>query len=239
MRYNLLFLALPFAIAAIGFGLCYRVPSDMPSAAPDASPESYLRPVRPTPDLPARFRLSYDSVLNGTEPLTAEERSAIRETKEMPPTACETVEIVDNEMAKHTHQSAINWFTAASGFGFMRMLAANNSRGIATGAKEIDRAELVSLLKEEQPAAYVLDEMATPPKARVARRRRLDQFEERGLEAVHDGADLVWTPEAPKRMFGAIRAQKECIDCHPGAREGDLLGAFTYFLTTPVDLLKK
>jgi hypothetical protein len=56
--------------------------------------------------------------------------------------------------------------------------------GIATGAKGIDRAELVSLLKEEQPAAYVLDEMATPPRARAARRRSLDEFEERGLRAL-------------------------------------------------------
>jgi hypothetical protein len=40
-------------------------------------------------------------------------------------------------------------------------------------------------------------------------------------------------------MFGAIRARHECIDCHTAAREGDLLGAFSYFLTTPVGSLGK
>jgi hypothetical protein len=224
MRANLLFLALPPAIAALGVGLWYSVRRD-------------LQPVKPTPDSPTPFRLSYDEVLNGRKPLTKDERSAIRATKEMPTTACKSVEIVYNEAAKHAHERTINVFTTASGFGFVRMRVFTNPRGIETGAKEIDRAELVSLLKEEQPAAYVLDEMATPPRARVARRRSLDEFEERGLQAVRHGADLVWSPEAPQRMFGAVRARQGCLDCHPGVREGDLLGAFSHFLTTPVDSL--
>jgi hypothetical protein len=40
-------------------------------------------------------------------------------------------------------------------------------------------------------------------------------------------------------MFGAVRARQGCIDYHPGAREGDLLGAFSYFLTMPVVSLGK
>jgi hypothetical protein len=232
MRARLLFLALPFAIAviaaiaAIGIGLRDSAPRD-------------LRPVKPTPDSPTRFRLSYDGVLNGPKPLTADERSAILATKEMPRTACQSVAIVYDEAANRAHKQTIDLFTTASGFGFVRMALVRNARGIETGAREIDRVELVSLLKEEQPAAYVLDEMATPPRARVARRRRLDEFEERGLKAVRRGADLVGSPEAPQRMFGAVRAQQGCGDCHAGAREGDLLGAFSYFLTTPVDSLEK
>ena len=38
-------------------------------------------------------------------------------------------------------------------------------------------------------------------------------------------------------MFGAIRARAYCLECHANAREGDLLGAFTYYLDTPVDRL--
>jgi hypothetical protein len=236
MRATLLFLAILFAIvamAAIGVGLLDSVRP----AAGGLRSAGDLRPVKPTYDSPTPFRLSYDGVLNGSKPLTADERSAIRATKEMPRTACESVEIVHDEAAKRAHQRTIAWFTTASGFGFVRMFVFPNSRGIATPAKEIDRVELVSLLKEEQPAVYVLDEMATPPRARVARRRSLDEFEERGLQAVRRGADLVGSPEAPKRMFGAVRARQDCLDCHPGAREGDLLGAFSYFLTTPVGSL--
>ena len=226
MRAKLLFLALPFAIAAIGLGLRYGARRD-------------LGPVKPTNDSPTPFRLSYDGVLNGLKPLTEDERSAIQTTKEMPRTACKSVEIVHYEAANRAHNLTIDLFTTASGFGFVRMMVVTNSRGIETAAKGIDRVELVSLLKEEQPGAYVLDDMATPPRARVARRRSLDEFEERGLQAVRRGADLVGTPEAPQRMFGAIRARQECLDCHSGGREGDLLGAFSYFLTTPVVSLEK
>ena len=239
MRYLFLIAMLPFVVVVLGVGLYYNVRPDVRPAVTNLPYEHDLRPVMATPDLPTQFRFSYERVLNGSEPLTADERCAIVSTKEMPPTACESVEIVHSDTAKRAHQMAIASFTTASGFGFVRMMVVTNFRGIETGAKEIDRVELVSLLKEEQPAAYVLDEMATPPRARAARRRRLDEFEERGLEAVRGGADLVWAPEAPKRMFGAIRAWKDCIDCHPGAREGDLLGAFTYFLTTPFDSLGK
>ena len=226
MRASLLFLALLFVIAAIWVGLRDSAPRD-------------LRPVKPTHDSPTLLRRSYDGVLNGHKPLTANERSAISATKEMPRTACQSVEIVHYEAARRAHEHSIHLFTTASGFGLFRMEIVTNSRGIKTAAKGIDRVELVSLLKEEQPGAYVLDEMATPPRARVARRRGLDEFEERGLQAVRRGADLVWSPEAPKRMFGAVRARQECLDCHPGAREGDLLGAFSYYLTTPVDSLGK
>jgi hypothetical protein len=213
-------------MAAIGVSLLDSAPRD-------------LRPAKPAQDSPTAFRRSYEGVLNGSKPLTAEERSAIRATKEMPQTACQSVEIVYDEAAKRAHERTIDLFTTASGFGAVRMRVFTNSRGIMTAAEGIDRVELVSLLKEEPPAAYVLDEMATPPRARVARRRSLDEFEERGLQAVRRGADLVGSPEAPQRMFGAIRARQGCLDCHPGAREGDLLGAFSYFLTTPVDSLEK
>ena len=49
----------------------------------------------------------------------------------------------------------------------------------------------------------------------------------------------MWTPEAPARMFGAIRARAHCLECHTNAKKGDLLGAFTYYLSTPVDQLNK
>ena len=85
---------------------------------------------------------------------------------------------------------------------------------------------------------YVLDEMATPPLARQAKRRPLDEFERLGLDAVRRGEKLVWTRKAPTRMFGAIRAKVDCLQCHAHAKEGDLLGAFTYYLNAPVDRLR-
>ncbi len=232
MRNSLLFLALLLAVAAGAVGLLI-------SLRRDPWPAGDLRPVRPTFDSPTQLRSSYDGVFNGRKPLTEDEVSAIRATQEMPRTACNSVEAVRGEGAKWAHRLTVDLFTTESGFGLVRMRIFTNPRGHWTGAEGIDRVELVSLLKEEQPAAYVLDEMATPPKARVARRRSLDEFEERGLRAVRGGEDLVWSPEAPTRMLGAVRARKECLDCHPGAREGDLLGAFSYFLTKPVGSLER
>ena len=112
-----------------------------------------------------------------------------------------------------------------------------NDRGGEVASRDIDRVELVSLLTDDEPSVYVLDEVATPPLARQAKRRPLDEFERLGLNAVRFGEELVWTREAPTRMFGAIRAKVACVHCHANAKEGDLLGAFTYYLNTPVDQL--
>jgi hypothetical protein len=121
------------------------------------------------------------------------------------------------------------------------MIWRTNDRGFevemsTTGV--IDRVELVSLLTDDEPSVYVLEEIATPPLARQAKRRPLDEFERLGLNAVRFGEELVWTREAPTRMFGAIRAKADCLHCHANAEEGDLLGAFTYYLKVPVDRLR-
>ena len=139
--------------------------------------------------------------------------------------------------ARNVHYGALHAFREVSGFGFRRMFVGVNERDIAVGSPAVDRVELVGLLLHDEPCVYVMDEMATPAKVRIAQRRPLDEFEERGLDAVRNGAELVWTREAPARMFGALRADSDCLACHPGAKKGELLGAFTYYLDTPVDQL--
>jgi hypothetical protein len=116
-------------------------------------------------------------------------------------------------------------------------MVSTNDRGVQVASRVIDRVELVSLLTDDEPSVYVLDEIATPPLARQAKRWPLDEFERLGLNAVRFGEALVWTREAPTRMFGAIRAKADCLHCHANAKEGDLLGAFTYYLMVPVDRL--
>ncbi len=161
----------------------------------------------------------------------------------MPPTACRSVEPVpkgidDRFSGPHrVHDLAVSDFESASGFGFVRMMFSKNKRGVWVASPAIDRVELVSLLTDSEPSVYVLDEMATPALARQAQRRPLDEFERLGLDAVRCGEHLIWSPEAPTRMFGAIRARTHCLECHANAKKGDLLGAFTYYLNTPVDQL--
>jgi hypothetical protein len=162
----------------------------------------------------------------------------------MPPTSCRSVEPVPKDTRKFdgahwTHQGVVHWFEIQSGFGVQRLGPVTWTKGEIVAAPErdpqprINRVELVSLLTYYEPSVYVLDERPTMQLALQAKRRPLDEFERLGLDALRRGEELVWTREAPKRMFGAIRAHGWCLGCHTGAKEGDLLGAFTYYLDTP------
>ncbi len=193
---------------------------------------------------PWAIRAEYSEIVSGMEPLTQEDVLRIKNTKAMPPTSCKSVYLVPKDPKRPTegpwwaHHSTIALFSSQSGFGFRRMKMHKNSRGQVIGSPGIDRVELVSLMTTDEPSVYVLDEIAEPPKARLARRRPLDEFEQLGLDAVRRGDDLVSTKEAPNRMFGAIRAAENCLECHTGAKKNDLLGAFTYYLETSIDKLE-
>ncbi len=219
------------------------VPSQVPMESVDAFPDVNMSTVslddvrkaelsrrarRPDGDPERLHARNYAEVLKGPKPKPAEV---------MPATTCRSVEPVPKDTdpfsgLNHLHSSTVVSFEIESGFGFGRVIRLSSS-------KNADRFELVSLLTDLQPSVYVLEQMATPPLARQAKRRPLDEFETRGLDAVRKGEELVWTREAPKRMFGSIRASKSCLDCHAKAKEGDLLGAFTYYLEVPVDELNQ
>ncbi len=193
----------------------------------------------------ASHRAGYSEILRGTQPLSIEEVERIKITEAMPPTHCKSIGAVPKdpngsyEGPWRAHESTLHDFENTSGFGQWRMLIVKNARGKMMGAPGIDRVELVSLLTNDEPSIYVLDGPATPPAARLARRRPLDEFEVLGLDAVRRGNNLVWTKEAPNRMFGAVRAARVCLECHSGAKENDLLGAFSYHLETSIDKLVK
>jgi hypothetical protein len=198
------------------------------------------RAQRPAGDPERKHGLNYAGVLKGWKGKGT--RPHPRPAEPMPPTYCRLVEAAPKHDGLsgpyRVHDLTLAWFEHRSGFGFWRMATIKNDRGAEVASPAIDRVELVSLLTASQPSVYVLDEMATPPLARQAKRRPLDAFERLGLDAVRRGEDLVWTREAPTRMFGAIRAKEDCLDCHVNASKGDLLGAFTYYLKAPVDRVK-
>jgi hypothetical protein len=201
--------------------------------------ERSRRAVRPAGDPERKDRMTYDLVLEGRKGGTLPPKPA----EPMPPTYCRSIERAPKNDSEtngpyRVHYVTLAWFENESGFGFRRMLIGTNDRGVQVASRVIDRVELVSLLTDDEPSVYVLDEMATPPLARQAKRRPLDEFERLGLNAVRFGEELVWTREAPTRMFGAIRAKMDCLECHAHAKEGDLLGAFTYYLNAPVNRLR-
>jgi hypothetical protein len=94
----------------------------------------------------------------------------------------------------------------------------------------IDKLELVSLLKHEEPAVYLSEHLPRMSELRDAPTRPLDDFEKQALAALQKGEDVqVQTSPDQIRMLGAIRAVKQCLKCHDVER-GYLLGAFAYDL---------
>ena len=96
----------------------------------------------------------------------------------------------------------------------------------------LKKLELVSLHKFDEPRVYVLDHL--PRMDQLASEdvptRPLNQFESEALDQLWGNEDvIISSAEYEHRMLGALRAAKQCLDCH-GVARGDLLGAFSYVL---------
>ena len=99
------------------------------------------------------------------------------------------------------------------------------------GNWKLVRLELVSLLKFEEPRAYVTHKLPQMEQLKSAPTRALSSFESTALEKLWREEDLVHEEyESHIRMLGSIRAIESCRSCHRVA-VGDLLGAFSYVLT--------
>jgi hypothetical protein len=97
----------------------------------------------------------------------------------------------------------------------------------------IDRVELVSLLKFDEPRVYVLDHLPRMDQLSgdTAPTRELNEFEASALTKLRADEDLVVQSESAEyQMLGSLRAAKQCLDCH-NVQRGELLGAFSYRLT--------
>ncbi len=97
---------------------------------------------------------------------------------------------------------------------------------------QVDRLELVSLLKFDRPQVYVLDHLPRMDQLSSEKvpTRPLDAFESEALEQLRTAKDVAITNDGPKyRMLGSLRAAKQCLECHNVPR-GELLGAFSYRL---------
>jgi hypothetical protein len=102
------------------------------------------------------------------------------------------------------------------------------------------RLELVSLLKHEQDVVYISEFLPRMDDLQKAKTRPLNAFEAKALTALRKGEDLVSeTTFNQIHLLGALRATKQCLQCHE-ARRGELLGAFTYQLQreTPMPAIK-
>lgn len=145
-------------------------------------------------------------------------------------------------------------FLDAPGFGMSRVILPEFHRPasqlLLSGRKfEVKAPELIGLEEHAAPVAYQLP-MGSFAKADLTNKvmkssvklRELNDFESRALARLRSGENVVMeldsaakqSPQAKNAMrlkaMGAIRATKDCLDCHSG-KEGKLLGAFSYVLT--------
>lgn len=94
----------------------------------------------------------------------------------------------------------------------------------------VTRLDLVSLLRHEKPAVYVSDHLPRMTELNEARTRGLTVFERKALQTLRNGDELAAEATLNRiRMLGAVRATKQCLECHTVDR-GALLGAFSYEL---------
>ena len=95
---------------------------------------------------------------------------------------------------------------------------------------QLSRLELVSLLKFDAPRVYLSEHLPRMDELRNAETRPADEFEQQALQQLRNGEDIVVDQQLNTiRMVGAVRATKQCLDCH-SVRRGELLGAFSYLL---------
>lgn len=96
---------------------------------------------------------------------------------------------------------------------------------------QVQRLELVSLLRHETPRVYVADEIPAMDQLAEVPNRALNDFEAAALPQLATAEDLVIDQQPDRiQMLGAVRAAKNCLVCHEGQR-GQLLGAFSYEIT--------
>jgi hypothetical protein len=95
---------------------------------------------------------------------------------------------------------------------------------------QVPRLELVSLLKHDTPRVYLSEHLPRMEElsSKTAPTRKLNAFETGALKLLRNGEEIQ-TSSTPNRieMLGAIRASKQCMQCHDVPR-GTLLGAFSY-----------
>jgi hypothetical protein len=155
----------------------------------------------------------------------------------LPPGSYRPAEGGDPDLAK-LHDGGVLDFVNPNGFGLVkdrRHVAGFQSHAFSKvpgPAKEwaLARLDLIGLVMHDAPTVYDSANLPRMDELRTAPTRPLDPFERESLATLQRGEDLVVRETGDRlRMLGAVRATKQCLDCHGGNR-GDLLGAFSYVL---------
>lgn len=92
----------------------------------------------------------------------------------------------------------------------------------------LTRLELTSLLKHDTPRVYLSEHLPRMEDLSSTRTRELTEFEAAALAKLQAGEEIVVAATVNRiEMLGALRAGKDCRQCHE-VPQGTLLGAFSY-----------
>lgn len=217
-------------VAREGFGL-----SRMPSPGP-----SYL-PLQPPPQLALPSAEveppAYDSVANFEQHSPSNIPAAVAEVRMPSPVKLNQFHLAsEGTFLSPERLGYVQDRDHVAGFGshaFMSLPRLEDQAGWHAEPTEqwaIRRLELISILKHETPRVYVADELPNMEKLAHAPTRELGDFERRALAKLFDGEDVVTRASTNRiEMLGALRAHKQCMECHDVER-GQVLGAFSYTL---------
>ena len=140
------------------------------------------------------------------------------------------------ESCSEMHATFVGRFESVGGMGLSRMpkppmLDRSGVLEIEWDRYALDSIELLGLLKQETPVAYVPQwhGAATPSGFKS---RALTPFEQEALAGFRAGKDIASAGDDKGGLLcaGALRAKDSCINCHRAKKIGDLLGSFSYRL---------
>ena len=134
------------------------------------------------------------------------------------------------------HDYYVQRFESSDGFGLSRtvqppMLDRTGVLQVAGNRYSIERLELVGLQSGPEPIVYVPINHKLPFNRADFQSRALSAFEQRALAALRKGQTVERSRDADTdtiEVMGALRGDGTCLKCHKNAKEGELLGAFSY-----------
>lgn len=158
-------------------------------------------------------------------------------------TAASSVPEGQGAALQNMHNAFVEAFVDSDGFGAARippMLAKMRRyemQGVGGGDQCVRRAELIGVARHAEPVVHLAglsgplhrgSSGAAWPPAYV---RALTQVEAAALAELRAGAPLtLYAAPGEFRLMGPIDARADCLRCHTGAKEGQLLGALSYSL---------
>lgn len=140
-----------------------------------------------------------------------------------------------SDYAMHTYFN--ERFLESPGNGVGRMIAdpmrvhdSMRLRITSNDAYKLEAVELVGIVMHDNPVGF--RRAVHSGSSAFLAPRPLTAFEKRALVELTAGETVaVDADKGGRNVVGALRAKRECLQCHKSYKDGDLLGALSYRLT--------